>query len=224
MRKTFTALMLLAIVAVSAGCKKTEIDTKSDGIVSGHNYVDLGLPSGILWASCNIGALVPEGYGNYYAWGETTPQRNNAYNENSYKFFDGNNYTKYNFTDGLTTLRSPDDAAAANWGNGWRMPTADDWDELLYYCDVDWIEQNGTYGRLITGPNNHSIFLPAAGCRLEGDLYYTDLFSLYWSSTLLDDDEEDAWYLYISETDCNVYYNHRYYGHPVRPVYVPTKK
>ena len=120
------------------------------GGLNDHGYVDLGLPSGTLWATCNVGAETPEGYGDYYAWGETEPKT--TYNWSTYQYANGTSLddlqlTKYcsqfffgydGFTDNLTTLLPEDDAATVNWGAGWCMPTADQWGELLDNTSIAW--------------------------------------------------------------------------------------
>ena len=144
------------------------------GYSANYGYVDLGLPSGTLWAYTNIGANVPEDYGNYYAWGETAAKE--TYDWTTYQYCNGSEttLTKYCFdesygldgyTDSLTTLEATDDAASVNWGGNWRMPTQDEMQELLDNCTQVWTTQNGVNGRLFTGPNGNSIFLPAAGGR-----------------------------------------------------------
>ena len=141
-----------------------------------HEYVDLGLPSGLLWATCNVGAETPEEYGDYFAWGETTPKDN--YSWGTYQYGDGSTITKYTGSDGLTTLLPEDDAATANWGNDWRMPTHDEWVELYQNTTMTWTQQNGVNGRLFTADNGNSLFLPAAGYRdlssLDGAGSYGD--------------------------------------------------
>lgn len=159
-----------------------------------HDYVDLGLPSGLLWATCNVGANTPEEYGDYFAWGETQPK--SAYNWSTYQYcMDGNNtmLTKYcndasygynGFTDNLTTLLPEDDAAAANWGGGWRMPTIEEWQELVQNTTLTWVTVNNVNGRLFTASNGNSLFLPAAGYHYGSDLELADRYGLYWSSSL----------------------------------------
>ena len=165
----------------------------STGTQNGHDWVDLGLPSGTRWATCNVGASTPTAYGNYYAWGETTTKT--TYNWSTYIYCNGSNrtLTKYcsnssygnnEFTDNLTTLEASDDAATANWGTGWRMPTYDELNELKNNCTVTWTTQNGVNGRLFTGPNGNSIFLPAAGYRNDSVLYNAGSSGYYWSSSL----------------------------------------
>ena len=133
-----------------------------------HEYVDLGLPSGTLWATCNVGANAPEEYGDYFAWGETAPK--DVYNWSTYQYYDGSNLAKYTGSDGLTTLLPEDDAATTNWGNEWRMPTKEEWQELLDNTTNKWTTQNGVNGRLFTGSNGNSLFLPAVGFRWDDDL------------------------------------------------------
>ena len=145
-----------------------------------HEYVDLGLPSGLLWATCNVGANAPEEYGDYFAWGETQPK--DTYNWSNYQYCMGNSntLTKYcnnasygynGYTDDLTTLQPGDDAATAQWGSGWRMPTKDEWQELLDNTTTTWTTQDGVNGRLFTAANGNSLFLPAAGYRGGSNLY-----------------------------------------------------
>ena len=142
-------------------------------VVDGHEYVDLGLPSGTLWATCNVGADIPEEYGDYFAWGETSP-KDVLYDWTTYIWCNGsyNTMTKYctnsdygfkGFTDGKTELDPEDDAAYVNWGPGWRMPSADQVNELFTQCTWTWTQLNGVNGRMVTGPNGNTIFLPAAG-------------------------------------------------------------
>ena len=165
--------------------KKTNLEAQAaqssvTGSANGHEWVDLGLPSGTLWATCNVGASKPEGYGSYFAWGETKPQSSNTYNWNTYKYANGTTrddpkLTKYcsqskygdnGFTDDLTTLQSGDDPATANWGSGWRTPSKSQWDELKSNTVNQWTTKNGVAGRLFTSKKNgQSVFLPAAGGR-----------------------------------------------------------
>ena len=192
-----------------------------------HGYVDLGLPSGTLWANCNIGATTPEGYGDYFAWGETQPK--DTYTWNTYQYCNGsysmltkycnNFYYGYNgFTDNLTTLLPEDDAATANWGIDWRMPTKEEWEELYNNTTVTWTTQNGVNGRLFTASNGNSLFLPAAGYRDDPSLYSAGSYGYYWSSSLGTDCPNDAWILYFDSGDCSMYGYGRSIGHSVRPV------
>lgn len=204
------ALMLILL----SGCHKSEEPVNHGGSLNGHEYVDLGLPSGTLWATCNLGADKPEDCGDYYAWGDTVPKE--MYDWKSYRyanFVDGcymlnkyctDSYWGFNgFVDSLTVLESVDDAALVQWGAGWRMPTKEDYSELFENTTYEWTTQNGVEGRLLTGPNGNSIFLPATGFRLEGDLLCTGL-GLYWSSTLQTGSQMSAWSFHFDYEDCHV--------------------
>ena len=192
-----------------------------------HAYVDLGLPSGLLWATCNVGADSLEDYGDYFAWGETQPK--DTYNWNTYQYCNGSytTLTKYSntssygyngFTDNLTTLLPEDDAATANWGSDWRMPTEEEWQELLDNTTVTWTTQNGVNGRLFTASNGNSLFLPAAGCRYDSSLDRAGSYGYYWSSSLYTDYPYYAWRFHFNSGNYGVYYNNRYYGQSVRGV------
>ena len=193
-----------------------------------HEYVDLGLPSGTLWATCNVGATKPEEYGDYFAWGETQPK--DVYNWNTYQYCNGgyNLLTKYcskseygynGFIDNLTVLQSGDDAATVNWGSGWRTPTKEQWQELIDNTTSAWTTQNDVYGRVFYG-NGQSFFLPAAGCRWNDEFYEAGK-GYYWSSSLGTDDHPDlAWYFVFESTYCAIHDSHssRDCGLPVRAV------
>ena len=166
-------------------------DTVHAGESSG-DWVDLGLPSGLLWATRNVGATSPEDYGDYFAWGETSPK--GRYGWSYMHCHDGNDHqlTMYcndsdygynGFTDNLTTLEPVDDAAIANWGGSARTPTNGEWEELFSHTTHQWITRNGVNGLLLSGSNGYSIFLPAAD-DLGGYPDYTGFFGFYWSSTL----------------------------------------
>ncbi len=200
------------------------------GTINGHDWVDLGLPSGIRWAACNIGFTAPEGAGKYYAWGETTPKGNyTAYSWNNYSFCNGSStkLTKYcnnssygnnSYTDNLTVLEASDDAATANWGSEWRMPTYDEMTELNTRCTKTWTTQNGVNGYIFTGPNGNSIFLPAAGYRQSSSASEVGNYGYYWSSSLYTDVPYNARTLYFSASTCTVNNRERRYGQSVRPV------
>lgn len=195
-----------------------------------HDYVDLGLPSGLLWATCNVGANAPEERGDYFAWGETETHTNIGYDYiwTNYKYCNGyyDQLTKYcnipscgynGFTDNLTILQPDDDAANVNWGGDWRTPDINEWNELFSYCTQTWTIQNGKNGRLFTSPNGNVLFLPAAGFRNEDFCFYNSTGS-YWSSTLYPDTPISArTFIFDSEL-------HKKGGHPramgstVRPV------
>ena len=157
---------------------------------AGHEYVDLGLPSGTLWATCNLGANTPEQYGDYFAWGETAPKE--VYTWETYKWCNGtwDSLTKYNFqnyygtVDNKKELEPADDAAQANWGLSWQMPTKAQQDELHEHCSWQWTTMNGVNGYLGTGPSGKTLFLPAAGYKDGTRIVSEGEFGYYWSHSL----------------------------------------
>lgn len=156
---------------------------------NGQEYVDLGLPSGLKWATCNVGANAPEESGDFFAWGETE-----AYNEGTYKWYmyygSKQKITKYctdsqkGTVDNKTILEEEDDAAHVNWGGSWRMPTNTELDELREKCSWIWASQNGVNGYKVKGPNGNTIFLPAAGYPYYGNITDVGSYGGYWSSSL----------------------------------------
>ena len=179
------------------------------GTINGHDYVDLGLPSGLKWATCNVGAATPEDYGNYYAWGETTTKT--SYDESN-SVTDGQQINDFS---GNATY----DAARANWSSTWRMPTKAEMEELVDNCTWTWTTQNGVIGRKVTGSNGNSIFLPAAGyCKGTSRNYVGD-FGYYWSSTPpVSNTDYYACNLYFLSGDHKVHWSYRSRGYTVRPV------
>ena len=221
MKKHFSiiACLFLALSSFLVSCG----DSKNDPY-NGHEYVDLGLPSGIKWATCNVGATKPEEFGGYYAWGETEEKSN--YDWSTYKWCKGSDDTMtkyctdsdYGTFDNKTTLDPEDDVAHVKWGGTWRMPTLDEQNELLNNCTWQWTTQNGINGHKVTGPNGNSIFLPAAGCRIGTGAGNRGSRGYYWSSSLYSNYCSNPPYLYFNSGnhDWDNYY--RYNGHSVRPV------
>ena len=181
------------------------------------HMIDLGLPSGTKWACCNVGAAAPEQYGSYFAWGETQPK--SVYNWETYLYggyWDDVDYIDYIGSDIAGTGY---DAASANWGTQWRMPSLEQCDEFVNNTTWEWTAQNGVNGMKFTGPNGGTIFLPAAGYRWGGGLYYAGDYGDYWSSTLYGGGPDGAWGLYFVGGDASTYYYYdRDIGHSVRPV------
>ena len=143
-----------------------DIILKDEPVSVEHEWVDLGLPSGTLWATCNVGASSPEEFGHHFAWGETEPKE--TYSWPTYKWIE-DDLTKYctddryGTVDNKTELDPEDDAAYVNWGPQWRMPTVEQLTELYNNCTQRWTAMNGVKGILVTGPNGNTMFLPAAG-------------------------------------------------------------
>ena len=194
---------------------------------NGHEFVDLGLPSGLKWATCNVGADNPEDYGDYYAWGETATKSN--YSWSTYKWCNGSSSTmtkyctksSYGTVDNKTTLDPDDDVAHVKWGGDWRMPTRAEQDELrdINNCTWTWTTQGGKNGHLVTSKKNgNSIFLPAAGSRRGIDLYNAGSNGRYWSSSLYTSDSNYAYGLTLYSGDVQSASYPRYYGSAVRPV------
>lgn len=218
-----------------AGCNKEDNNSGNAANNSGNNdgggnvpdgWVDLGLPSGLLWATCNVGATAPEDYGNYFAWGETSTKY--VYNWSTYVY--GSDYdqlTKYcsnsaygfnGFTDNLTTLEPSDDAATVNMGNGARTPTKMEWQELMNNTTMVWTTLNGVNGKSFTGRNGNTLFLPAAGYRYGSELYSAGSIGTYWSSWLVTNAQSDAWYFRIDSGDQYPNNGDRDHGRSVRAV------
>ncbi len=199
------------------------------GNANGHDYVDLGLPSGKKWATCNVGADSPIEFGDYYAWGEITPKE--TYTWSNYLWCNGeeSTITKYSdnphegyngFTDNLRTLLPEDDAATVNWDASWRMPTYSEMFELKTNCVVTWITKNGINGRLFTGPNGNSIFLPAAGNRYDNTSGGAGTYGSYWCSNFTTGFPTGARMLFLDSGDCVLENGYRFVGQQVRAVLV----
>lgn len=172
-------------------------------------YVDLGLPSGTRWATCNVGATAPEEFGDYFAWGEVTPKNN--YSWETYKWCNGSMYTitkyctssEFGVVDNKTVLEAEDDAATVYWGEGSRMPTKDEWNELNDNCTWTVASWNGVQGRILTGPNGKTIFLPAAGNYQGSELVEVGEGANFWSATVYDRNPVGA---------INGYFSGQYHG------------
>ncbi|MBO4417653.1 MAG: Ig-like domain-containing protein [Bacteroidales bacterium] len=222
---------------LTASCVVT-VTRPSSGTENGHGWVDLGLSSGLMWATCNVGASAPEEYGDYFAWGETEPYysslspltwnngKSQGYDWQSYQWCNGSDNTmtryctnnSYGTVDNKTVLEPEYDAAHVNWGGSWRMPTLAEWEELIGECTWTWTTQNGVNGRLVTGPNGNSIFLPATGYRYRAYLYNTGVYGNYWSSSLETEYSSGAWGGYFTSGYVRMGNSSRCSGSSVRAV------
>lgn len=198
-------LAVILMMVFAAGCNKPDgpnhgNDQKNE--LNGHEYVDLGLPSGTLWATCNIGAETVEEFGDYFAWGETEPKE--LYDWKSYQYgrfiherYELNKYCTVSaygfngFVDNLTVMEPDDDVARTCWGEGWRMPTIGEWEELFLNTTGVWTTLNDVKGWRCTASNGNSLFLPAAGYWWD-DTFNADL-GLYWSRTINKEFPYRAW-------------------------------
>ena len=232
---------ITAAIAGTTLVASTEVTVTSK---PAHEYVDLSLPSGTLWATCNIGAENPEDYGDYFAWGETTGYNSGktTFNWSTYKWCSNGTWkgiTKYTFPDGQTSgiwysgstfigdnkteLDPEDDAAYVNWGSEWRMPTHAQLEELVNssYTTTTWTALNGVYGRKISkkSDSNVYIFLPAAGYRSGSSLYDAGSYGDYWSRSLSTGYSSGTYYLSFYSGFIYTSYSGRYFGLSVRPVF-----
>ncbi len=178
--------------------------------ISTQKKVDLGLS--VCWADWNVGASSPEGYGNYYAWGETTTKSD--YSESSYQYHNGSEFVNI----GSNICGTQYDVARAQWGGSWRLPTKAEFKELIDRCTWTWTSYKGIAGYKVTGPNGNSIFLPAAGRRLGSELYYRGSSGYYWSGSLRESSQSYAYGLYFNSGDRSVGSYYREGGCTVRPV------
>ena len=215
---------------------KADVEAMIDEIrnaMEPHGYVDLGLSSGTLWATTNIGAESPEDYGDYFAWGETE-----GYNSGKTDFFMKTykyGYETYTTTfitkyliendlgyggdiDNKTELELADDAAYVNWGDAWCIPSWQQQDELVYECTWTYTTKNGVNGNMVVGPNGNSIFLPAAGYFNGDRLAQPGIYGCYFSRSLSTFDPGNAYVLDFLSTDIGVAVNVRDAGCSIRPV------
>ena len=210
------------------GYTKEEIDKMF--ILSKYEFVDLGLPSGLKWATCNIGATKPEDFGLYFAWGETqgysgiTDEK--QFNWSDYKLCGGsdttltkyNNNSSYGTVDTLTTLEQVDDAAYTS-DKTCRMPTKAELEELTANTTSVWETLNGVNGKRFTSKTNgNSIFVPAAGYRDSGSVLDVGSFGNLWSSSLYESNSRNAWLLYFDSDYVYMGNDGRYFGFSVRAV------
>ena len=236
---TVCATIILGIMISGVFSNSSDSDniagSKKDNTINGHEYVDLGLSSGLLWATCNVGATMPEEYGEYYAWGETVSK--SKYMSETYKFADESNH--YLCTESPSVLPPNYDVASVCWSGEWRMPTFEEFNELANDCKWEWVTLNGHNGYKITGSNGNSIFLPAAGSRemyayvgCGGSFEYADddyagVKGKYWSSTINCIDNTRACALSFDSSFYKIQNRgggeFRYIGYTIRPVIMLKK-
>lgn len=245
------ALMMVCVAGMSKSSKKKKTNnaqrakmvmmarsmvnkpvTDGSNTLNGHEYVDLGLS--VKWATCNVGATSPEKSGDFYAWGEKQPHANGKYDWDNYSLCNGT-YTKLSKyvtdsklgkVDNRQQLEATDDVATAKWGEGWRMPTLKEIEELEQNTETMWVDNyrgTGVSGRLVRskmkGYEDKSIFLPASGFIFGTSLSSKGEYAIFWSSTLSPDKDVNAMGLKMSREsfDSHADYN-RVYGACVRPV------
>ena len=183
--------------------------------------VDLGLS--VKWANMNVGAKKESGFGTYFAWGETQPKEYYSWKTYAWSRGDSQFLTKYSTTDKRTQLALADDAARTNLGGEWRMPTVDEYEELIANCTWQWITKDGVNGYKITSKKTgNSIFLPITGCRFYADIQLRGVSGIYWTSSLYTANPNKAWCLEFNVSDISVYYgnlsSNRFSGRCIRAV------
>lgn len=197
-----------------------------------HQYVDLGLPSGTLWATCNVGATAPEDDGDYFAWGEVETKSYFAWSNYNLCQGNGDNLTRYctkaqnGRTDGITTLLADDDAATVAWGRAWTMPTQEQAEELLSADNtlVTPTTRNGKLGYTIKSlKSDASIFIPAAGQKVDKTVEDKQS-AYYWTKTLDADNPTNAYYLGLDANSSDIYKAIRVFGRNIRPVRMAQAK
>lgn len=224
-----TAIITATAYDTSAGNFSTSCEITITETAAAPEIVDLGLS--VNWASFNVGACAPEDYGTYFAWGEIAPK--STYYWNTYKWCDGSSISltkyctdnSYGTVDDKSVLESVDDAATANWGDGWRMPTRGEINELRENCTWEKIIQNGVNGYKVTGPSGNSIFLPASGERIHTRFLNTTEFGYYASSSLASNCSKTNCLFFRLDYDSSYateLSNDRYYGISIRPVCTKT--
>jgi len=222
MKKILIMALSLMFVGAVGNAKVNGVgdESKSSNSVEA---VDLGLS--VKWANMNVGATKDSDFGTYYAWGETKPK--SYYSWDTYTLGRGDTkfLVKYNFNDKKTQLVPADDAARANWGGEWRMPTVEEFDELVNpdNCEWEWTNKDGVNGYKVTGKKTgNSIFLPITGFRFYEGVQFRAIKGIYWSSTLYTGNPNKAWCLMFDFSDVNVHFgnlsSNRFSGRCIRAV------
>lgn len=202
-------------------CLNVPYEPGQTGVIDGHGYVDLGLPSGLKWATCNVGASSPEEYGGYFAWGEIDTKI--SYTEDNSVTYGRtiSDLQSQEYIDGYGYLTPSHDAARANLGGNWRMPTLGEIEELTDNCTWTWITLNGVSGyKVASKTNSNSIFLPAAGIRNGTSLQEDGRQLNYWSSKSHEGSMFADYFRINSGGSCYLSCEKRCYGMTVRPVIV----
>ena len=189
----------------------TITQTKEIKYVAG-NAIDLGLS--VLWSDINLGATTPEGFGEYFAWGETKPKE--QYSKDNYMHYDHSMNQYLDIGEDISGTKY--DAAHVNLGNGWRMPTRTELQELIKNCEWEWVKSGNTLGYKITGKNGNYIFMPAGGCIFYSTVSSQNEWTEYWSSSERQKYKGDAYLLVENGYNPTVISSDKIYGVPIRPV------
>ena len=212
-------MILMALSLMFVGT----VNAKVNGIDDGVEAVDLGLS--VKWANMNVGATKDSGFGSYFAWGETKPKKYYSWGTYTWSQGDSNFLLKYSVNDRKVQLAPSDDAARANWGGEWRMPTVEEFEELMdpAKCEWEWITKDGVNGYMVTGKKTgNSIFLPITGFRFYQDVQFRAVKGIYWTSTLYIDNPNKAWFLLFGFEEIDVTFgklsSNRFSGRCIRAV------
>ena len=208
-------LFFVAIVVCSMmlSCNEKEPEVVDNGVfvsgeIDGYDYVDLGPPSGIKWATCNVGADSFEDYGDYYAWGEV---------ETKAEYTTDNSVT-WGVIIGNISGNVKYDVARNKWGGTWRLPSKEELIELAEECKWEVVTQNGVKGYKVTGPNSNKLFLPFAGYRYGENLYNEENFGYLWCSNPYENNKDYSYSIEFNNNERKVLWDNRYDGQSVRPV------
>lgn len=203
-----------------------------------HEYVDLGLPSGTLWATMNVGASKPSDYGQYFQWGDTQGysadqvgtgdgKKEFSSHWSDYKWYESGDYYEDNivlnkYTTPGATLDLEDDAAHVNMGGDWHMPTPTQFRELINTANTTstWTTQDGVNGRLFTSKSDSSksIFIPAAGKAYNGSVHWNGSDCYTWSSMIYKTGVFWGWLLSVNSGRGSLGYGVRNEGQTIRGV------
>ena len=216
-------VLLLTLAVIFLGTIYNKVNAADDKAKSSDEIeaVDLGLS--VKWANMNVGAKTPSGFGSYFAWGETKTKQFFSWNTYTWSKGDSPSLIKYSTLDRRTQLALSDDAARANMGGDWRMPTVDEYDELIDNCKWEWTNKDGVNGYKVTSKKNgNSIFLPITGFRFYGDVQFRAINGIYWTSSLYTANPYKAWCLEFNFSDVKVPYgdltSNRFSGRCIRAV------
>lgn len=215
MKKLF--LTMLAAICFGAVCHAENEEKTPNGVEA----VDMGLS--VKWANMNVGAEKDSGYGTYFAWGETKPKRYYSWNTYTWSKGDTQFLIKYSLNDRKAQLEPSDDAVRANWGGEWRMPTVDEFEELIDKCTWEWTTKDGVNGYKVTSKKTgNSIFLPITGFRFYEGIQFRAIRGIYWTSTVYTANPVKAWCLEFDFENVNVHFgnlsSNRFSGRTIRAV------
>ncbi len=221
-------------IEIKSGVKKSmpafEVEMGNEPTVPVPEAIDLGLPSGLKWASFNVGATKPEEYGDYFAWGEIAPKDSYSWDNyllgGMYSLSKYNTDSTYGTVDNKISLEEPDDVASVNYGGYWRMPSFNECMELRDNCTWTWTSnynETGVAGMIVTsnkaGYSDKSIFLPTTGRKIGSSDFNKGSRGYFWSSSLNTNSTIGAWYFYFGSNIVDGGSEYRYPGFSVRPVY-----